>query len=641
MAIEDWKPKPRGSRPPLGYTIDADDPTRLIPNLDVAREVEETMDWLERGLPLREAVDTLNKKFSDLGLDLSLSHAGLRKIYDEKRPNHPKKFELVKPTKERLPLEERKKYRKRSKLAAEKRSLIAAEKRIAKMDAEYAALKKKEAEEKALATKAVIEVIEDASEVEAPNRTVVFRPNPGPQTEFLAAWPQEVLYGGAAGGGKSFAMIADPMRYFENPHFQGLLLRRTNDELRKLIRESQMMYPQFIKKANWSEKKSCWTFPSGAMLWMSYLDRDEDATRYQGQDFSWVGFDELTQWPTAYPWNYLSSRLRTPIESGLPLIKRATTNPGGVGHGWVKRMFIDPAPPGTPFPAQDENGKPLIVQDGDPNFPEHMWGKPLFYRQFIPAKLSDNKYLDWRYRANLMSLPEDEQKRLLEGSWDVAEGAAFPEFRREIHTCRPFEIPPSWMRFRSCDYGYSDTQASAVHWYAVDPIYGTLYVYRELYAFRMRGSDLGARVLEAERGENISYGVLDSSVWADRGQVGPTTAEVMNQMGCRWRKSDRTPGSRIASKHRLHELLRYGPDEKPGIIFFDTCRQIISDLPSIPSAPPTQGDDDIDRKYLHDHAYDSIRYGISSRPKGNVQWDDWGSSSNRYQGGVSDRTFGY
>lgn len=116
-----------------------------------------------------------------------------------------------------------------------------------------------------------------------------------------------------------------------------------------------------------------------------------------------------------------------------------------------------------------------------------------------------------------------------------------------------------------------------------------------------------------EKGERISYGVLDSSVWSVRGQTGPTIAEEMIKAGCKWRPSDRTKGSRIASKNRLHELLRVDPvSKKPGIIFFNTCKQIIADLPVIPS---DKDSDDIDPKYASDHAYDSIRYGIQTRPK--------------------------
>lgn len=180
------------------------------------------------------------------------------------------------------------------------------------------------------------------------DRPVAFEPNPGPQTQFLAASEQEVLYGGAAGGGKSYAMLVDPLAGVGNKHFRGLLLRRTNDELKELKTISKQLYPQFkvgTQTPKWMERDSTWYFPSGASLWMTYLDKDDDVLRYQGQAFSWVGFDELTQWPTPYAWNYLRSRLRTTKDSGLKTYQRATTNPGGPGHIWVKKTFIDPSAP--------------------------------------------------------------------------------------------------------------------------------------------------------------------------------------------------------------------------------------------------------------------------------------------------------
>jgi hypothetical protein len=166
---------------------------------------------------------------------------------------------------------------------------------------------------------------------------ILFKPNDGPQTDFLAASEQEVLYGGAAGGGKSFAMVADPVRYFSNPKFKGLLLRRTTEELRELISVSKDLYPKYDSGARWSEREKTWFFPSGASLWMSYLDRDDDVSRYQGQAFSWIGFDELTQWPTPFAWNYMRSRLRTAKGSNLPLCMRACVDEGEVltENGWV------------------------------------------------------------------------------------------------------------------------------------------------------------------------------------------------------------------------------------------------------------------------------------------------------------------
>lgn len=629
--MKEFPPRQKLKRLPYGYIVSPDDASIMLPDPEVIPYLVEALDALDSGIPLREAAETLSEKTKQ-----TLSHAGLRSIWNRVRPDHPVKQVHPRPKTDRMTREERSKYRKKVKLSSKKKSLAALKKQIEKQSEELGLIQKEEERQEELKTAPMLEVTEyDASEIPE-EREVIFRPHPGPQTEFLAATEQEVLYGGAAGGGKSYAMLADPMRYFSNPYFNGLLLRRTNDELRKLITESHQIYPKAFPGAKWKEQKNLWVFPSGAQFWLTYLENDRDVLRYQGQDFSWIGVDELTQYATPFSWMYLSSRLRVPVQSGLPTYMRATTNPGGPGHGWVKRMFIDPAPPNVAFNARDpDTGEEMIVPHGTEGFPEEMWGKPLFQRRFIPAKLSDNPSLDWKYRANLMSLSESNKRQLLDGDWTVADGAAFAEFRTHIHTCEPFEIPSNWMRFRSCDFGYSERQASAVHWYAVDPTYGTLYVYRELYVNKHTGTQLGMKIRELEQDETISYGVLDSSVWAVRGQTGPTIAEEMQRQGGRWRPSDRSQGSRIASKNRLHELLRVDPySGKPGIIFFNTCRQIIADLPVIPSSPD---DDDIDRKYATDHAYDSIRYGIQTRPRGGLGWDT--PSVETYK--PSDSVFGY
>ena len=178
------------------------------------------------------------------------------------------------------------------------------------------------------------------------------------------------------------------MRYFHNKNFNGLILRRTNDELREMIWKTQELYPRAFPGAKWGEKKSQWTFPSGSRLWLTYLERDEDCLRYQGQAFSYIGFDELTQHPTPFAWNYMRSRLRT-TDPELPIFMRATTNPGGPGHNWVREMFIKPAPENRSFPATDiDTGEVLEYPEG-----HEKAGQTLFDRKFIPAKLKDNPYL--------------------------------------------------------------------------------------------------------------------------------------------------------------------------------------------------------------------------------------------------------
>ena len=464
-------------------------------------------------------------------------------------------------------------------------------------------------------------------------RNVIFKPNKGPQTDFLAAGEREVLYGGSAGGGKSYAMLADPLRYMGHPNFSGLLLRHTTEELRELIFKSQELYPKIWKGIKWSERKMQWVAPSGARLWLSYLDRDDDALRYQGLAFSWIGFDELTQWATPFAWNYMRSRLRS-TSTDLPVYMRATTNPGGRGHAWVKKMFIDPAAPNKSFEATDiETGETLRYPKGHTKA-----GKALFKRKFIPARLKDNPYLAEQgdYEAMLLSLPEQQRRQLLEGDWDIKEGAAFTEFNRDIHVVDPFRIPNNWVKFRACDYGYGSK--SAVVWIAVSPS-EQLIVYRELYVSKVLASDLADRVMEEEAEDGtIRYGVLDSSLWHKRGDTGPSLAEQMIKRGCRWRPSDRSKGSRIAGKNEIHRRLQVDEfTDEPRLVFFNNCTNIISQLPSIPL--DKRNPEDIDT-LSEDHLYDALRYGIMSRPRFSIF--DYDPHASRPNGmAIADTTFGY
>jgi len=478
-----------------------------------------------------------------------------------------------------------------------------------------------------------IQEVSDVEAVPVEEQNIIFKPNVGPQTEFLAAGEREVLYGGSAGGGKSYAMLADPLRYMGHPSFSGLLLRHTTEELRELIFKSKEMYPQIWKGIKWSERKMQWEAPSGARLWMSYLDRDDDVLRYQGLAFSWIGFDELTQWSTPYAWNYMRSRLRSTAHD-LPVYMRAKTNPGGPGHQWVKKMFIDPAPYGRQFDATDiESGNVLSYPKGHSKA-----GQALFKRRFIPARLSDNPYLSEQgdYEAMLLSLPEHQRKQLLDGDWDIKEGAAFTEFDRNIHVVEPFSIPRNWVKFRACDYGYGSY--SGVLWFAVSPD-EQIIVYRELYCSKVLATDLADMILDAEADDgNIKYGVLDSSLWHKRGDTGPSLAEQMIMKGCRFRPSDRSKGSRVSGKNEIHRRLQVDEfTEEPRLVFFNNCHNLIAQLPALPI--DKKNPEDIDTT-SEDHLYDALRYGIMSRPRFSIfDYDPNNSKTNRMA--IADTTFGY
>jgi len=297
-------------------------------------------------------------------------------------------------------------------------------------------------------------------------------------------------------------------------------------------------------------------------------------------------------------------------------------------------MFIDPAPYGKQFNATDiESGNVLSYPKGHSKA-----GQALFKRRFIPARLSDNPYLSEQgdYEAMLLSLPEHQRKQLLEGDWDIKEGAAFTEFDRNIHVIEPFPIPRNWVKFRACDYGYGSY--SGVLWFAVSPD-EQIIVYRELYCSKVLATDLADMILDAEADDgNIKYGVLDSSLWHKRGDTGPSLAEQMIMKGCRFRPSDRSKGSRVSGKNEIHRRLQVDEfTEQPRLVFFNTCTNMVSQLPALPL--DKKNTEDVDTR-SEDHLYDALRYGIMSRPRFSIfDYDPMGRPSSSMP--MADATFGY
>ena len=453
------------------------------------------------------------------------------------------------------------------------------------------------------------------------DREVIFEANEGPQTQFLAASEREVFYGGARGGGKSYAMLVDPLRYCHKQKHRALLIRRTMPELRDLINHSQQLYSKAYPGAKWREQEKEWKFPSGARIEFGYAENLTDALRYQGQSYTWIGIDELPQYPTEDIYNFLRSSLRS-VDPDIPVYMRATGNPGNVGSMWVKNMFVDPAVPNTKF-------------DIDIKTPN---GVKQISRRFIPAKLEDNPYLMQTddYYAMLASLPEVQRKQFLEGNWEAFEDSSFPEFNKDVHVIKPFDIPRNWMRFRACDWGYSSPACCL--WIAID-FDNNLFVYRELYTQKVTADLFARKVLEAEQGEYIRYGVLDSSTWARRGDIGPSIAETMILEGCRWRPSDRSPRSRVAGKLEIHKRLR--PDEEtgyPSLFILDNCINLIRTLPMLPV--DKNNPEDVNT-HAEDHAYDALRYGCMSRPIHPIKQDFIDKVNEPKRAAPADSVFGY
>ena len=465
------------------------------------------------------------------------------------------------------------------------------------------------------------ETFEFPNDTVAPEQEVAFEPNKGPQTEFLAAGEREVFYGGARGGGKTYSLLIAPLRFAHKSAHRALLLRRSMPELRDVIFQTQQIYPKAFKGAKFKAQENTWHFPSGARIEFGYCENLQDALRYQGQSYTWIGVDELPQYGNSDIWHFLRSSLRT-VDTSIPLQMRATGNPGNIGSAWVKKMFIDPAPHGKRFVEEvrfTANGQEIVSG---------------ISRKFIAASVWDNPYLtqDHSYVSMLGSLPEAKRQQFLYGNWDVVEDGAFPEFDKDIHTVEAFEVPSGWTKIRSCDFGYSSH--SAVLWGAID-YDDVLWIYRELYVNKLTADKLAWAILDAEEPDGKIYdAVLDSSCWAKRGDVGPSIAETMNREGCRFRPSDRSPGSRVAGKIEMHKRLQLDEDtEEPKLIIMDSCRNLISQLPALPL--DKRNPEDVDTK-SEDHLYDALRYMVMSRPMNkttaweNVPKQRWKPSDNMF-----------
>ena len=224
--------------------------------------------------------------------------------------------------------------------------------------------------------KQILESVPDNVREHVNKQNVIFEPNEGPQMQFLASSEREVFYGGARGGGKSYAMLVDPLRYCHKQAHRALLIRKTMPELRDMITHSQRLYSKAYPGAKWREQEKEWRFPSGARIEFGYADNMTDALRYQGQSYTWIGIDELPQYPTPDIFNFLRSSLRS-VDPTIPVYLRATGNPGNAGSQWVKEMFVNPSTPNEAF----------YINIDTPT------GVKQISRRFIPAKLQDNPYL--------------------------------------------------------------------------------------------------------------------------------------------------------------------------------------------------------------------------------------------------------
>jgi hypothetical protein len=432
-------------------------------------------------------------------------------------------------------------------------------------------------------------------------RAILFEANPGPQTEFLQCSAREILFGGAAGSGKSLALCMAAAKQAHNPNHRALILRRTVPQLRDLVLETEKYF--YSLGATLNRQENVWRFPSGARVEFGFLDSVEDGYRYMGRSFNFIGWDELTSWPgdshdaQGLPVNasyiYLTSRLRTVKGSGLKLELKSTCTPGFVGHNWVKARW-----------QINDNGDSTELIDPVTGY----------RRVFIRATIDDNPHQTEGYRRNLLAQPEARKKAQLDGRWDIFEGSVFSEFRRDLHTCEAFEIPYDWEIWRGLDDGYNAQAACC--WLAYSEGDDRIYVTSELYQSGLTAEALGQAILEIDKqySQGVDGGIVDNSAFAEIGMgVGPglgSRGNILNRMGLRFQASEKGPGSRLQGLSQIHNRLALKQDGLPGLIIFKTCRELIRTLPTLVYDPRHKEDVDTTGE---DHLYDCLRYGLTRK----------------------------
>lgn len=433
----------------------------------------------------------------------------------------------------------------------------------------------------------------------------MWTPQRGPQLAAIEAdWCDELFFGGERGGGKSDYLLGwqedGALRYGQG--WRGILFRKTYPELEELQARAMQIFPGegAVYKTQPSAEhpfSNSWYWPNGATCKMRYIEREKDYGRYHGHQYTGIGFDEVTEYASPDGLLKMLSTLRSP--HGIPCRVRASGNPGGAGHIWVKARYVDAAPPMAPFD-DPETG---------------------FTRMFVPSRMADNVILqkhDPGYRSRILAATignDALRKAWIEGCWDVVAGAFFSNLRREVHALQAFRIPDNWMRFRSFDWG--SARPFSVGWWAVaDGMTaiprGALVRYREWYGaespnvgLKKTAEYVADGIKEREGGESVAYGVADPSIWKVDG--GPSIAERMGRCGVHWRPAD---NKRVNGWDQVRARLA-GEDGRPMLYAFDTCTDWWRTIPALQHDAHRSEDIDTD---MEDHAADETRYACMSRP---------------------------
>lgn len=367
---------------------------------------------------------------------------------------------------------------------------------------------------------------------------------------------KEAGYGGGAGSAKTDVLLVYPLvhRWHEHPAFKQVFMRRTFPELRnEIIPRSRQIYSKFGATLNKSDM--AWTFPrpdefggsgkrSGAMIFLGQCEDEEDVHKYDSMEINLFTPDEITSF-TEYIYLYIGfTRTRTSYKD-LPAIIRTAGMPGGIGHTWFKKRFVDPSPP--------PNDRKIIIGRGGNK------------RIYIHATVRDNPHIDPVYIQSLEALPEAEKRAKLYGDWDAYLGSVFEEFRDKkypdepenaLHVIEPFEIPDWWPKFIVGDWGYR--AKSWIGYAAVSPN-KRVYIYREQVWQKVKIAEWAPFVKENIEKENPRFIRFCKSAGQDRGQEHTIQQQISEALGVDVELTDNSSGSRISTKNLLHEYLRWKP----------------------------------------------------------------------------------
>ena len=424
---------------------------------------------------------------------------------------------------------------------------------------------------------------------------IIDRPYPK-QIEFLEATNRYIAYGGARGGGKSWtARIKATLLAINIPGIQILLLRRTLIELRenhviplrKLLKSDSKDINERI--AQYKEQSKEFIFPNGSRIVLGYCANEGDVLQFQGQAYDVIFMEEATQF-TEFQFQALTESNRSSGLCKIPFSPRMyfTANPGGVGHMWFKRLFID---------REYQNSE-----------------RPEDYK-FIQALVYDNDFLmknDPNYVRVLENLPEERKKAMLYGDWEVFEGQFFSKWKKDTHVIEPFDMPNYWYRYISIDWGYNDY--CDVQWHATGDD-GHIYTYRELHVREKSVDEVADLIIENTGNEKISYYVGSPDMWQTRGTgdaiKGENVAEMFGKKGLFFIKAD---NSRIVGWNRMREYMEIAPDGRPWWQITSNCVTLIKCIPQALFDEKKTEDMSTEPHNLTD-PLDSSRYFLMSRPQ--------------------------